>query len=80
MTVDTKVKYKVYTDDKSRALIAKSRHGFMGISVGSHFQSGRRLSAVIDFILKNFDETPFTFYLCDSLKAHNISALKELSY
>lgn len=55
------------------------QHGFMGISIGSHEQSGRKLSAIIDFVLEHFSEKPFTFFLCDSLNAHNIIAMNNIS-
>src|SRR3990167_3510346 len=67
------------TIENYQAQLLSCQHGFMGISIGSHAQSGRKLSAIVDFVIEHFYEKPFIFYLCDSLRGHNIAASNEIS-
>ncbi len=70
--------YKCVIENYQEQLLT-CQYGFMGISIGSHEQSGRKLSAIIDFVIEHFHEKPFTFYLCDSLNAHNIAAMNKIN-
>ncbi len=74
-----KTKYQCTMDDTTLKIIQTATHGLMGISVGSHLQSGSRLSALMDLVLTYFDQKPFTFYICDSLRGHNLSVQKNIA-